>query len=202
MVVSATFFWGAVRMASLTPDDVSGLLPHPGGPHGEDVAGQLQANYDELRRLAAAILQAERSNHTLQPTALVHETYLRLVAQRNHGSYTWAEFVVAASTVMRRILVDYARFRQASKRGGGTRPSRLDQALCGYEDRAGDLVALDDALERLGAVNPRLSRIVELRFFGGMTMPEIAEQLGTPLRTVERGWTMAKAWLISALGPD
>ena len=186
-------------MATLMPEHISELLPDPRGAGGKGVVHQLQDNYDELRRLATFLLQGERVNHTLQPTALVHEAYLRLAAQKSQGPYTRTEFLAAAAVVMRRILVDYARWRRASKRGGGRAASSLDQAFWSYEERAGDLLAVDEALRRMASVNERMSRIVELRFFGGMTMAEIAQHLGVPLRTAERGWTMAKAWLMSAL---
>lgn len=189
-------------MTDRVSGSISDLLPYPGRQGGRDMAVQLEANYDELRRIAAGFLQTERRNHTLQPTALVHEAYLRLASQRNSIAGTRTEFLAAASTVMRWILVDYARCHRARKRGSEYGRSPLAQALRAYEDRAGDLLALNDALQKMAAVNDRMSRIVELRFFGGMTMQEIADHLDIPLRTVERGWTMARAWLKDALSAE
>jgi RNA polymerase sigma factor (TIGR02999 family) len=189
-------------MANLTPECIAGALPDPAGLHRQDAVSQLQANYNELRHLAASFLQLDRRNHTLQPTALVHEVYLRLASQCRSGPYSRVEFLAAASTVMRRILVDYARLHRAAKRGSGQMRSRLDEALSMYEDRSYDLVALNDVLEAMASANERMSRIVQLRFFGGMTMREIAQHLRIPTRTVERDWTMAKAWLMCALGSD
>lgn len=158
--------------------------------------------YEELRRLASAFLGRERPDHTLQTTALVHEAYLKLADQRRAGWKTRAQFLGVAAKAMRRILVDHARAKKAAKRGGGQRGLALDETVAVFEERAVDLVALDEALERLRALDEQKMRIVELRFFGGLTSEETAEVLGIGLRTVERDWAMAKAWLRGQVGGE
>lgn len=158
--------------------------------------------YEELRRLASAFLGRERPDHTLQTTALVHEAYLKLADQRRAGWKTRAQFLGVAAKAMRRILVDHARAKKAAKRGGGQRGLALDETVAAFEERAVDLVALDEALERLRALDEQKMRIVELRFFGGLTSEETAEVLGIGLRTVERDWAMAKAWLRGQVGGE
>jgi RNA polymerase sigma factor (TIGR02999 family) len=153
------------------------------------------AVYDDLRRMAADFLSGERGDHTLDATALVHEAYVRLIGQRTVGWKSESQFFAVAATVMRRILVDHARRCRATKRGGGLRKSTLDEALDCFEERAVDLVALDDALEQLSTFDERKGRVVELRFFGGLTLDEVARVLDVSLRTVERDWTLARAWL-------
>lgn len=151
--------------------------------------------YDELRRLARGYLQRERSDHTLQATGLVHEAYLRLVDQT---AVTWqnrAHFLGVAAQQMRRILVDHARRHRAGKRSGEWCKVEFDDALAPAVSRSLDVIALDDALEDLMKLNPQHSRIVELRFFGGMTIEEVAEVLELSPRTVEREWRLARAWL-------
>jgi RNA polymerase sigma factor (TIGR02999 family) len=151
--------------------------------------------YDELRRLARSYLQRERSDHTLQATGLVHEAYLRLVDQSTTSWQNRAHFFSVAAQVMRRILVDHARARQAAKRGGVREKLQFDEELAASDERAVDLISLDDALQELVAFDDRKSRIVELRFFGGLTMEEIAEVLEISPRTIRREWRLAKAWL-------
>lgn len=151
--------------------------------------------YRELRKLAAGYLQDERAEHTLQPTALVHEAYLRLVDWSNVTWQNRAHFFALAAQVMRHILVDYAREKQAQKRGGGWTRLALEDAVSFPQQREVDLVALDDALKELAQLDPMQSRIVELRFFGGLTIEETAEALRTSPATVKREWTLAKAWL-------
>ncbi len=151
--------------------------------------------YGELRRLAQHYLRRERPDHTLQATALVHEAYLRLVDQR---AVTWqnrAHFFGVAAQLMRRILVDHARRHHAAKRGGTALKVSLNDVVLAAEERAEDLVALDDALNRLAAMDPRQGRVVELRLFGGLTVEETAEVLRISPATVKREWTTAKAWL-------
>ena len=153
----------------------------------------------ELHRLAHHYMSRERAGHTLQTTALLDEAYLRLVdnAKRNWQNRT--HFVAAAAQLMRRIMVDHARERHSLKRGGGARKVTLDEAAFVTETRSEDLLALDEALERLAVQDPRKSQIVELRYFGGLTVEETAEFLKQSQRTVEREWNMAKAWLYRAL---
>jgi RNA polymerase sigma factor (TIGR02999 family) len=158
--------------------------------------------YDELRRLASRYLRRERADHTIQPTALVHEAYLRLVDQTEVRWQDRAHFFGMAATVMRHILVDHARRRHRAKRGGSVTWLSLEPIREGFEARSLDLIAVDAALTQLEAVDPQQSRVVELRFFGGLTAEEIAEVLGLSSRTVERDWRTAKAWLRSRLRPE
>jgi RNA polymerase sigma factor (TIGR02999 family) len=157
--------------------------------------------YDELRRLARAFLVRERSNHTLQATALVHEAYLRLIDQRQVDWKNRAQFVGMAAVMMRRILVNYARGRAADKRGGDA--ERVSLSLAHIDDAPPvDLIALHDALDALAAIDARKSRIVELKFFGGLTIAEIAEVMELSPATIEREWAFSRAWLYDALAGD
>jgi RNA polymerase sigma factor (TIGR02999 family) len=151
--------------------------------------------YDELRRLARSYLRSQRQSHTLQPTALVHEAYVRLIDQKNVSLQNRAQFFGLAAASMRSILVDHARRHRAAKRGGPQYTVSLNEAegLTGKSDV--DLVALDDALNALADIKPGHSRVVELRFFGGLTIEETAEVLGTSHATVERDWAFARSWL-------
>ncbi len=158
--------------------------------------------YEELRRIAARALRHEAPGHTLQTTALVHEAYLKLAAQRGGG---WANrdlFFAVAAQAMRRILVDHARERTAQKRGGGARPLPLDEAFDAAAPGAdAEVLAVDAALGALAGVDPQLARIVELKFFAGLTLDEIAALLGVSPSTAWREWDAAKAWLQRELGP-
>ena len=151
--------------------------------------------YDELRRMAHHHLRRERLGHTLDTTALVHEAYLKLVDQTSAQWRDRAHFFAVASTMMRRILVDYARRYLAEKRGVAPRRVSLTDDMLVAEERADTLVALDEALNELERIDPRLSRVVECRFFAGLTEEETAEILGVTARTVRRDWTKAKGWL-------
>jgi RNA polymerase sigma factor (TIGR02999 family) len=151
--------------------------------------------YAELRRLASGFMRGERPNHTLQPTALVHEAYLRLIEQKRVEWRNRAHFFGVAAKLMRRILVDHARARLTAKRGAAEPAVHLQEGLVFAEERCGEFVALDAALERLAQFDPRLERIVELRFFGGLSVEDTAEVLGISTRTVKRDWNAAKAWL-------
>lgn len=151
--------------------------------------------YEELRRLARRYLSQERPGHTLQSTALVHEAYLKLAGQHRVEWQNRAHFFGIAAQLIRRILVDYARTRHAEKRGAHFPKLSLDEAIAVPGGRELDLVALDDALELLARVDPRQGRVVELRFFAGLSVEEIAEVLQTSPATVKRDWTAAKAWL-------
>lgn len=151
--------------------------------------------YEELQRIARNHLRHEREGHTLQATALVHEAYLKLLDQRDSGWENRAHFLAIAAQAMRRILLDYARRRNAQRRGGGHPKLSLDEALVVSEDRSGELIALDAALERLAETDAEQARIVELHFFGGLTMKEIAQLLGCDEAVVRQEWRMAKAWL-------
>ena len=151
--------------------------------------------YGELRRLAGGYLRRERQGHTLEPTALVHEAYLRMVDQTQVRWQNRAHFFGVAAQMMRRILVDHARAHQAEKRGGEAQILSLDENIDVSAERSAELVALDEALERLAELDPEKSRVVELRFFGGLSVEETAEVLGVSAPTVKRHWRMAKAWL-------
>jgi RNA polymerase sigma factor (TIGR02999 family) len=155
--------------------------------------------YDELRRLAALYLLRERHDHTLQPTALVHEAYLRLVDQRQVNWRNRAQFVGLAAVMMRRILVNYARDRAAGKRGGDLQKVPLSDADAPGRPQDVDVIVLQDALDQLSAIDSRKSRIVELKFFGGLTTNEIAEVLQLSPATIERDWSFARAWLYDAI---
>lgn len=152
--------------------------------------------YDDLRRLAAHYLRAERADHTLQPTAVVHELYLRMERLREIEWQSRAHFINVAAQAMRRILVDHARKRQAAKRAAGELTSSEPFSLPDL-----DLVALDISLDRLAADYPRPAHVVELHFFGGLGFSEVAEVLGSSLSTVERDWRFARAWLQDSLAP-
>jgi RNA polymerase sigma factor (TIGR02999 family) len=156
--------------------------------------------YRELRLRAAQYLQAERTGHTLQPTALVHELYVRLVQQDRADWKDRAHFLAVAAKLMRRILVDYARARAAAKRDGmATRIEIAGFELSGEAPRTEEILAVDEALDRLAELDPQQTRVVELRYFAGLTVEETAEAVGISPRTVKRDWAMASAWLRSEL---
>jgi len=166
----------------------------------QSVDSLLPLVYQELRRLAASYLRRERPGYTLQPTALVNEAYLRLLKDRPDRWQNRAHFCAIAAHSMRQILIERARARDAQKRGGERARVTLDEALVAGGDRSIDLVALDEALERLAGVNERYGRVVECRFYGGLSVEETAEALGTSPATVKRDWTIARAWLNRELG--
>jgi RNA polymerase sigma-70 factor, ECF subfamily len=169
------------------------------GNGNEDALNQiLPMIYDELRRLAGSYMRRERSDHTLQPTALVHEAYLRLIDQRRADWKNRAQFLGLAANMMRRVLVNHARDRAAGKRGGNA--SKVTLSLVGgLEQPQVDVIAVDEALGKLAELDPRQSRIIEFKFFTGLTTDEIAEVLGISTATVEREWKFARAWLFNAL---
>jgi RNA polymerase sigma factor (TIGR02999 family) len=158
--------------------------------------------YDELRRLARAFLARERGAHTLQPTALVHEAYLRLVDQRSVSWQNRAHFYGIAASMMRRVLIDHARAHAAEKRGGTAIHLSLDDVHLSLEERAVGLLDLDEALARLHEMDERKSKIVEMRFFGGLSDEEIAEVLNVSTRTVLREWKKARLWLFRELSQN
>ena len=151
--------------------------------------------FDELRRLANVLLERERADHTLQPTALVHELWLKLGQQHSTAIEDHDQFLQVAAQAMRRILVDHARTRGRVKRGSGAARVPLDDAMLAWDRHAIDLLALDEALDQLGLEQPRMAQLVELRFFGGLDSLDAARVLGVGLRTCERDWTLARAWL-------
>lgn len=179
--------------------DVTATLLEMSAGDSNAAAKLLPLVYDELRRLAAGHLRRERPDHTLQPTALVHEAYLRLIDQTRVDWKNRAHFCAVASEMMRRILVDHARKHQASKRGGGETRISLDEAVSFPHDVEIDVIAVDEALLDLSRLDHQQGRLVELRFFGGLTLDETAEVMAISRSTVQREWNMAKAWLYNQL---
>jgi RNA polymerase sigma factor (TIGR02999 family) len=177
--------------------DLTALLSGASSGDQDALSALFSIVYDELRQVAAAALRRERPEHTLQPTALVHETFLRLADDSAVWWQNRTHFLAIASKVMRRILVEHARGRNAQKRGSGEVKRSLDDIDVAMPSVAGDvdLVALDEALARLAALDARQARIVELRFFGGLTVEETATVIGSSPRTVKRDWQVARAWL-------
>jgi len=155
--------------------------------------------YEELRRLAHRYMSQERADHTLQTTALVHEAYLRLIDASQVSWQNRAHFLAVAAQLMRRILVDWARVHQSKKRGGGAAPAALEEACVISQECGADLVSLDEALRALAGFEPRMSQVVEMRFFGGLSVEEAAEVLKVSSDTVLRDWRLAKAWLLREL---
>ncbi len=183
------------------PGDVTDLLANLKNGKPETSSKLMELVYDELRRLALHYMSQQRPDHTLQPTALIHEAYLRLVGQEEVKWQNRAHFLGVAAQMMRRVLVDYARAHQTGKRRGREMEVTLEEELeCFSPERSRELVALDEALTRLAELSPRQTQIVELRFFGGLTVEETAEVLGVAPKTVKRDWSAAKAWLHREVG--
>ena len=182
------------------PREVSALLAD--WSNGNEAARDelMPLVYDELRRLAGHHMALERKDHSLQATALVNEVYLRFVDQRHMRMECRGHFFALASRMIRRILVDYARRGRYAKRGGAARRVSMDEALILTKEKAWDVVALDDALARLAGIDLRKSQVVEMRYFGGLSMEEIAKVLQVSEVTVRRDWSTAKAWLYRAVG--
>ncbi len=183
-------------------DSVTRLLANLRGGDDAALPGLIAGVQDELRALAARHLARERPDHTLQPTALVNEAYLRLIDQRDQNWEARSHFLAIASTAMRRVLMEHARSRVAQKRGGGAQRVTLFEVPSALDERPENLLALDDALEQFAAIDPKNARIVELRWFGGLEVAEIAALLEVSTRTVERGWRAAAAWLRERLAED
>ena len=186
-------------MAAPSPEEVTQLLL--AWREGDEAALEklLPLVYDELHRLAARYMRRESPGHTLQTSALVNEAFIRLIDQRQVQWQNRAHFFGIAAQLMRRILLDHARGQARGKRGGGVHRVSFDEGAIVSEQRAAELIALDDALNALAAFDSRKSRIVELRFFGGLSNEEVTEVMGMSLRTVEREWRKAKAWLHHAI---
>src|SRR5262245_56205841 len=183
-----------VDVNSTKPVNLGAMVtPSVGDPQADSALMTLM--YDELRRLAAGYLSSERPDHTLQPTALVHEAYLRLIDQTGTALGDPKQFRALAATVMRQILVDHARRHRSLKRGGGRQRITLDAAVAPDSGRDVELLALDEALRQLNALHKRQARVVELRFFGGLTNEEVADVLAVSRATVANDWTVARAWL-------
>jgi RNA polymerase sigma factor (TIGR02999 family) len=198
----------------MNPADDDGPLPD--APDGEQVARLLEAwnagdrsaldgllplVHSDLKRMARRLMSRERTGHTLQPTALVHEAYVRLAGERGMQWQNRAHFLAVTAQLMRFILVDHARRRGVAKRGGDLRRVSIDDVLLVSPDAPGDLLALDEALEALAANDPRKAKVVEMRLFGGLSVEESAAVLGVSGITVMRDWRFARAWLQQRLGP-
>jgi RNA polymerase sigma-70 factor, ECF subfamily len=175
--------------------DITRMLKEATAGEASAVNQLLPLVYDELRALAETYLKRERPDHTLQATALVHEAYVRLIKQEDVQWQNRAHFFAVAAQAIRRILVDHARGHEREKRGGGRERVCLNEDVATAPGRGLDLLALDEALEKLAQLDPRQARIVELRFFGGLSLKEVAEFLGVSPRTVDGDWAMARAWL-------
>lgn len=179
---------------------ITHLLIQYGKGDADALQNLLPAVYQELRKLAQSYMRKESSSHTLQPTALVHEAYFKLVDQKSVAWQNRSHFFGIAAQAMRRILIDHARVKHAEKRGGDhTRVSFEEKFHSNSADGEPDLLVLNDALEKLTALDERQGKVVELRYFGGLGIEEIAEALGTSPATVKRDWTLAKAWLAREL---
>jgi RNA polymerase sigma-70 factor (ECF subfamily) len=183
-----------------TPADVTSLLKKLAAGDQDAAAELVPLVYNELRRIAAARLRRERPGHTLQATALVHEAYIKLAGQPDAKWQNRAQFFGVASQVMRRILVDYARTQLRNRRGGRPQKVSLDDVVLVSPHRTDELLSVHESLLRLEKLDPRQSRVVELRYFGGLSVNEIAEVVGVTPRTVARDLNMAKAWLYGELG--
>lgn len=177
------------------PQDVTAILQAWSDGDTQAPAKLMPLVYEELRRLARDYLRGERLDHTLQPTALVHEAFLRMVDQSSMKWQNRAHFYGLSAQLMRHILVDHARARVAAKRGGVAQKVPFDDAKFLSTDRPTDLIALDDALKGLAEIYPRKSQVVELKFFGGLSVEEIAEILQVTAKTVSRDWNFARLWL-------
>jgi len=183
-------------MSERGPSEITQMLIELTGGNKEVVNQILPHIYDELRRLAGSYLRRERSDHTLQPTALVHEAYMKLIDQKKVKWQNRAHFFGIAAQVMRRILMDHARKHSAEKRGGEAEKLPIEEEiLVVSHGRSAELLALDEALEKLAQFDETKAKIVELRYFGGLSIEETAEVMGVSVPTVNRHWRMAKAWL-------
>ena len=186
-------------MGSVPSKQVSELLLHWGGGNRKALETMLPLVYDELRRLARYHLRQQRPNHTLQTTALVHEAYLRLAGGKSLHVENRAHFLGIAAQLMRWILVDYERNRRAAKRGADLTRITLDQSVASPQCDV-DLLALDEALDRLAKLDSQQSHIIELRYFGGLSIADTSDFLGISAATVKRSWASARAWLLREMG--
>jgi RNA polymerase sigma factor (TIGR02999 family) len=183
------------------PGEITRLLAEWSGGNQAALDNLVPIVYDELRRLASNYMHGERTDHLLQTTALVHEAYLRLIDREHVSCQTRTQFFAVAAQVMRRVLVDYARGRDRAKRGDGVAPLALDDVAVLSDDRAEEVIAINTALESLTAFDPRKGRVFELRYFGGMSVEEVADALSVSPVTVARDWRMAKVWLRREIAP-
>lgn len=189
-------------MPSVDSDQVTLLLERASQGERAALDELIPLVYDELRRIAARFVRKERPGQDIQVTALVNEAYLRLVGQRDVTWQNRSHFFGVAANLMRRILVDHARTAKAGERGGGVACVTLNDENVPGSSRSADNVALDDALARLATRDPKLAKLVELRYFGGLTTKETAEMLGVSVSTVEREWVAARAWLFRAMSEE
>ena len=189
-------------MAAPTPQNLTQLLVAWSNGEQDALEQLIPLVYNELHRLAHRYMDRERGEHTLQSTALVHEAYERLINLKNVSWQNRAHFFAVSAQLMRRILVDYARSRRYDKRGGEWRHVPLNEAVAVFRDRRTDIVELDDALRALADIDPRKSRVVEMRFFGGLSVKETAEVLHVSPETVLRDWRLAKVWLLRQLSKE
>ena len=187
--------WSPYSLNEHPADNVTKLLIELSNGDRDAVDLLLPVIYDELRKLAANYLRRERPDHTLQPTALVHEAYLRLVDQTRVNWQNRAHFFGVAAQIMRRLLVDHARKHNAEKRGQDFQKLSLDENIDRAVERSAELIALDDALKSLAVLDEQKARMVELRYFGGLSIEETADVLGVTPTTIKRHWRMARAWL-------
>jgi RNA polymerase sigma-70 factor, ECF subfamily len=178
-----------------TPGEITRLLGELKAGNKEVESKLIDAVYPELRRIAGRYLSSERAGHILQPTALVNETWLRMAGRLDKDWQNRSQFFAIAAHLIRNILVDYAREKRALKRDGERRQVELTEFLAISDDRLDQIIDVHEALERLAQWDPRQSKVVELRFFGGLTEDEISEALGVATRTVRRDWNVARAWL-------
>jgi RNA polymerase sigma-70 factor (ECF subfamily) len=185
---------------TMKPGDITALLKEAAGGSAAAEERLLTELYGELRRMAARHLRRERPGHTLQPTELLNEVYVRVMrARKPHLWNDRAHFFAVASTAMRRVLVDHARRRKSAKRGKGVELEQATETSAAVNHSPERILAIDSALTRLSGIDPRQARVVELRFFAGLTDEEIASLLGVSLRTVKRDWAAAKSWLYARL---
>jgi RNA polymerase sigma-70 factor (ECF subfamily) len=189
-------------MTTLSQDDVTGLLLEWRQGDADALERLTPLVYGELRRMAHRYMQQERAGHTLQTTALVNEAYVRLVGQQRIDWQNRAHFFAVMAQVMRRVLIDHARRRSYAKREGVAHQVPLEEGAAMTDKRASELIALDEALDQLEKLDPRKSRVVQLRYFGGLSLEETADVLEISVMTVRRDWRVAKAWLYKAVMGD
>ena len=172
------------------------LIPGRASDGEKQIEGELLTLvYDELRQVASRLMRRERSDHTLSPTGVVHEAVLRLLGDVNYAAFDRNYLQAAAARAMREVLIDHARRRAADRRGGGWRRVPIDAVVDYFEAQSLDIMAVHEALDKLAVIDERLSQVITLRYFGGMTVPEVAKALGVSVVTVERDWRLGRAWL-------
>ena len=190
---------GRIIFRMSNQENITGLLIEISNGSRTKIDDLLPLVYDEMKKMAAGYLRRERADHTLQPTALVHEAYIKLIDQTRVSWQNRAHFFGVAAQVMRRLLVDHARSHNAEKRFGGLEKLQLDENIDKAVEMSGEIIALDEALENLAKVDPPMAKLVELRYFGGLTFEEAAEVLGVSVITAKRHWKLARSWLYGQL---